>query len=244
MVFISAEQSGDGRQVGLHLGGDVLQDEELLQIVGTALVDVFLVEMQEIGAADRQAGTAHHVGLDGRVGDVLRLHLGAGLHLDELPVGGRAGRLRAGRRRAGASGALAKHVHPREHPVVAEGRFVEAGGAVAEKAGGGLEGGVALPEVLGQQHPAGKALLRQLTHPVPGVKEGLLGLVDGIGQLAPVALQPEPLGALEARLETGLGESGNIEPWPITPAFSPSLGSRLAEGPDGLSAKVQPKTDV
>ena len=187
-----AEQTGDGLDERLHLGCKVLEGEELAQIVGAPRIHIVAVEMQKAHAADRQTGPAKDVCLDAKVGDVLRLDLSGRLDLDERPV---------------AAVLFEERIGADEHPVVAEGALVEAGGAVAQQARRGLNGLVALGVVLLHQYTAREDLTSQFADRVPLVEDGLFALRNGIGQSGRPAQQPQILGALQPGLEPGLGES-------------------------------------
>ncbi len=62
--------------------GDVGPDEQAA-LIGVA---VFVVEVHELDANDREPGTFNNVSLHGSVGDVLRLDLGGGVNLGEHPA--------------------------------------------------------------------------------------------------------------------------------------------------------------
>jgi hypothetical protein len=93
---------------------------------------------------------------------------------------------------------------------VAAGCFIEAGGTFTDKTIRGCAGSAALSMVLADKHAAGKAHPSELTYPVPRIEDGLLYLVDGIGEFRMMTFQPETLGTLQPGLETGLRESGNL----------------------------------
>ena len=61
--------------------------------------------------------------------------------------------------------------------------------------------------VLGDEHPVGEALARQLPDGVAGVEDVLLRLRRRIGQLASVRGQPQRLAALQAGLKPRLGQA-------------------------------------
>ena len=186
------DQPGDQREVGAGVGGDVLGDEEPLEVVVAAVVDVGVVEVHEVGAADRQAGALEHPHLHGDVGDVDVLDPGARLDLVEVPE---------------VLADAHEHVGAHEDATVLERGLEDRARRVLEEPARGLERLRGLGVVLGDEHSAGEALARQFPDRVAGVEDVLLRLRRRVGQLASVRGQPQRLAALQAGLEPRFGQA-------------------------------------
>ena len=149
------------------------------------------VQVHEVGSLHVQAGGAEDVELHGHVGVVRVLHLGGGLHLDEVPP---------------AAPAL-EHVHGDEDAVREEGGLEDGRGAAGHGAPGLLQPCLDVPVVAVDEDAAREAIPCDLAHPVPLVEDGLLG---GVGRqlrrLGLVHPPPELLRALQAVAVAGLGK--------------------------------------
>ena len=110
---------GNAREERLGLSGHVGPGEEVRQVGEGAL----RVQMHEVGALHVEAGGTEDVELDCDVGVVGLLHLGGGLHLDEVPA---------------AAPAL-EHVDRDEDAVGEEGGLEDGRGAVGDGAPGLLD---------------------------------------------------------------------------------------------------------
>ena len=148
--------------------------------------------MHEVDPLHLEPGRADHVELHGDVGVMRLLHLGGGLHLDEVP----------------APAAPLEHVDGHED-VVGDERGLEDGrGSFGDGALRLLDLLLHVPVLGIHEDAAGEPRLGQLAHPVSLVEDGLEG---GVGlELRGGGLvhePPEELGALDAAAVAGLGEA-------------------------------------
>ena len=122
------------------------------------------VQVHHLGARDVHPRTPGHVHLDRHVADVLRLHLGRGLHLD----------------RGEARAFALEDVDRAKHPLRKEGRLVDPARAVAQRRSRrphSLEVGV-VGEV--DEHAARRVVARQLAH-LPALVQDELGCGVALG---------------------------------------------------------------
>ena len=127
-----------------------------------------------------------HVGLHGRVGDVLRLDPATRLHLVEVPAT-----------------VLEPHedIDAHEHAVEEERGLVEDGRALCKQTLGGLERFGRVQVVVGDLDAACEELLGEPTDLGALIEDPLLGLVDRGREFGRVNRKPQRLLALQALLE-------------------------------------------
>ena len=169
--------------------GDVHVGEEAA-VVAAAGIDELVVDVGELGALDGEARAPQHPGLDAGVGDVVVLHPGGALHLDQ-PAGAAAALQDVGAH---------EHVGPAQRRL--EQRDVAGGG---ERFLGLPHRGIEVGDVrdqaaFGKQPLRGRPDHVPLRHPV---QDGLALLCE----FAPIGLQPQALGALLVRDQAGLRKS-------------------------------------
>ena len=147
--------------------------------------------MHEVGSLHVQARGPEDVELHGHVGVVRVLHLGRGLHFDEIPP----------------AALTLEDVHGDEDPVRQKGSLENGRGAVGDGAPGLLHLALHVPVVAVDEDAAREAIPRDFAHPVPLVEDGLLRGVGcqfrGLGLVNP---PPELLRALQAVAVAGLGK--------------------------------------
>ena len=186
------EFAGDVREPRLRLLGDVCQREEPFGPVHAARIDVPAVDVGDRHTFDLKPRALEGGELDRGVIDVLGLHGGGGLHLDQPPPPRSAPR---------------EDVDPHAHAVLGERGLEDRGdlGAV-EQSPRALYGLVMVQVVLVHEHAAGVERAREHADRGAGREDRLLGLVRRGRQFALVALQIEALVALEAGEEPALRE--------------------------------------
>ena len=154
---LRARFAGHGGQHGLDLTSDVRAHEQLTQIGEPALA----VEVHDLDVLDGQPRAAQHVRLNRAIRQMLRLHAGGGLHLDDRP--GRADAL--------------EHIH-RHEDVVHEERRLEDGrspGREYRLRPGDAAGKVAVMPV--DKHAPGELLPRSGAYEMALIEDGLLGRI-------------------------------------------------------------------
>ncbi len=160
------DEAGDLRQERAGGVGHVLGVEEALEVVVTTLVDVGVVEVHEVGAADWQAGALEHPQLHGDVGDVDVLDPGARLDLVEIPQ---------------VLTDTHEDVGAHEDAFVLERGLEDRTRGVLEQLACRIERLCGLGVVLCDQHSASEPLARELAYGGAGVEDVLLGLRNRIG---------------------------------------------------------------
>ncbi len=174
------------RQQRLDLRGHVGAHEEPA-LVG---VPVVAVEVHHLDARHGNPRAAHDVGLHRDVGQVIVLHLAAGLHLDQRPV----------------RAAALQHVHSAEDTVFLEARLEEHVSAGLDR-GSRTRDARTVTVVALDQHAVGPLVARPLADQ-PALVEEILEHYVGLEfrGVRFVHGPPEELGALPPVHEPGLGE--------------------------------------
>ena len=216
---IAARRRGSSSLERAHLGGDVHGSEEARGVMGPARVDVVAAHVHDSGRFHVDARARDDVALDGHVVEVVLLHAGGGLHLDEPPA---------------VAGRASEHVHAHEHVVVAKRGFEDRGhrGIAHERRGAVQRLVQALAPGL-QGHAAREGLLGALAHLVPLGEEELEPGAGGGGQRGGGELEIEALVALQPRHDAGLGQ----RVWPRQHRH----GLRVPRKRDGRGQRSRPR---